>query len=67
MTRKQFRKWKKQNIENKQKESEVSSERPEWADYEKEEECFETWRSNFLSDLKEAIQHRIMEGPKFIY
>lgn len=67
MTRKQFRKWKKQNILNKQKENFEANDRPEWADEAKETSNFETWRTNFLAELKEIIAERISEGPTFWY
>jgi hypothetical protein len=67
MTRKQFRKWKKKNLESKQQEPEIACERPEWADDDKQVVAFETWRVNFIAEIKEAIKDRIAEGPSFIY
>jgi hypothetical protein len=67
MTRKQFRKWKQQNKLNKQMEAEIANERPEWADDEKQVVAFETWRTNFLAEVHEAIKDRLLKGPEFNY
>lgn len=67
MTRKQFRKWKAQNKINKQMEAEISSERPEWADDEKLDNSFQTWRENFLAEVREVVKERLKDRPIFSY
>lgn len=67
MTRKQFRKWKAQNKINKQMESEISNERPEWADDEKIDNSFQTWRENFLAEVREVVKERLKDRPIFSY
>lgn len=63
MTRKQFRKWKQQHQINKQLEVEISTERPEWADDDKIQVAFTTWRDNFLNEVREAIKDRLKDEP----
>jgi hypothetical protein len=67
MTRKQFRKWKQQNKINKAMESQISSERPEWADEEKIDNSFQTWRENFLAELRDVVNIRLKEPRQFNY
>lgn len=56
MTRKQHRRWKKANLELKKHEEEIHNERPEWADYEKEETNFQNWRKAFLMECNPSYQ-----------
>ena len=55
MTRKQHRRWKKQNLEMKKDMERSTQERPEWADEVKATQSFENWRTNFLKEIKESI------------
>jgi hypothetical protein len=50
MTRKKFRKYKKQIIESKTT-LKIELERPEWADPDKAEVSQETWRRDFLAQF----------------
>lgn len=58
MTRKQHRKNKSLRLENKNNYSSLCNERPEWADYEKEDNSFKKWRENFLKEIHAAIKLR---------
>lgn len=59
MTKKQFRKDKENRLINKSNHVNLCSERPEWADYEKEVSSFEKWRENFLKEVRYAVKLRV--------
>lgn len=59
MTRKQHRRWKKQNLESKKEMELAAIERPDWADDDKEKASFESWRVNFIAEIKAAIQVKL--------
>lgn len=48
-------------------ETEVSNERPEWADDNKIEISIESWRQNFLDEVRDAIKERLKDKTGFSY
>lgn len=67
MTRKQFCKWKQKNKINKQLKTEVSNERPQWADDDKIEISIESWIQNFLAEVRDTIKERLKDRTGFSY
>lgn len=56
MTKKQHRKWKKAHKQHKLED--LSTDRPTWADYEKQEIEDKTWLAQFKAEIYQAISRR---------
>lgn len=60
MTKKQWRKWKKCNLERKRNHEQEAKDRPEWADEEKENNKFEEWRIKFLMECNPSYKKLVV-------